>query len=160
MTRRYLLAVLVSFVVHLSTCSALGQDPVEEPLPLIPAPTMCTTGTPPRTLAAFTLIEYRDILVIRERALHGLELEANYRALEVQLREVSTQLSAANAALTVLREAAETRTELLQAALGEHLATNERLRARLDRRRWAPWVTLSVGLAAGVGTTAAIAAGR
>lgn len=130
-------------VVLLWTGSAQAQELSLE----MPSWAYCT---PAQDLACFDYAQVQQLLRLQAAAQRGARLEGLQLALSTQLRTLATTLEASQVAYAALQETLITRTTQLTEQLAEARSEAEKYRGRVERRRIWPWVTLGLGLVAGV----------
>lgn len=140
-----LLSLVFAALLHVLLCASVcrSQDLT------LPRWSLCSTGTPPEPAACFTVQQTQQLLRIQAAAAHSLELQRLYDELVARHREFEAAQLAVQERLEGLLEISRQSNAQITRELAVSENARERLRRRVDRRRWVPWVTLSVGAVVG-----------
>lgn len=146
----------LAFLLVLSlTTSAAAQAPAQGPDLSMPGWTYCLPlpagqAPTPAALAGFTQDQVRQLLRLQENAQYGARLTTLHEALEAKLTALTTELEAAQRSYTALQQAITTQNTSLSTDLVRAQGEIERYRARAERRRIWPWISLGFGLIGGI----------
>lgn len=135
--------VVLVLTLLVGTSSVRAQDLVNDLT--MPAWTYCVPD-----MACFDFEGVQRLLVIQAAAQRGARLEGLQLELHTRMSTLVTTLEASQVAYAALQETLVTRTTQLTEQLAEARSEAEKYRGRVERRRIWPWVTLGLGLIAGV----------
>ncbi len=139
---------LLWFLALTLTAMLYAAQAKAQPSLELPAWDLCT-GPDQSQMACFTSSEVQQLLRLQEQARFGLELADLNEQLTARFQSMIQELQAAQSRYQELRDVIEERNLSLRESLSEAYAEAEKYRARAERRRIWPWVSLGLGLVAG-----------
>jgi len=150
--------LLLTLTALLYAAQAKAQAPESAPSLTIPSWDLCTGPEPEHAqMACFTQDGVRQLLRIQEQARYTLELSTLNTRLTQTFQQMIAELEGAQQRYRDLRDVIEERNASLRESLIAATAEAEKYRARAERRKIWPWVSLGLGLVVGALGTMAVA---